>query len=298
MTGPLLGWLFLRRADRTLRIWTAVLLGLMTLLALSSLLGSVLIPADQLADQGDTVPLDTLMGSFSAGSYLSAVLERVVLWPLLVLSQGVLSPAVPTAVLIGFLAARSRILEEPGRHLGLLRGTAAVGITVGWLGGLPLALAQSGVWELDPVQGTFLAFPHAVTGLLCGLGYSALIALIARRVQEHGTGAVTHAVVATGKRSLSAYLAQSVLCAPILAAWGAGSGAHLTPWSMAVFALGVWLLTVIGAAALERAGRRGPAEVLLRRLTYRGSGAPTRPGTGNRPAPLRPDRAREKGACR
>jgi uncharacterized membrane protein YeiB len=34
-------------------------------------------------------------------------------------------------------------------------------------------------------------------------------------------------------------------------------------------AVGTWLLTVAAAFWLDRAGRRGPAEVLLRRLTYR-----------------------------
>nr|WP_313956554.1 DUF418 domain-containing protein [Streptomyces sp. SAJ15] len=35
-------------------------------------------------------------------------------------------------------------------------------------------------------------------------------------------------------------------------------------------ATGVWLITVFGAYALERAGRRGPVEAVLRRLVYRG----------------------------
>lgn len=144
-----------------------------------------------------------------------------------------------------------------------------------------------------------MSFPHMVTGLFCGLGYIALIVLIARRMQEHGTGACADAVAATGKRFLSAYLAQSVLCAPLLPAWGLGMDAHLRPWSMAMYALGIWLLAVIGAAALEQAGRRGPAEVLLRRLAYWRSDAPAPSGPGTARPLLRPQsRAREKGACR
>jgi uncharacterized membrane protein YeiB len=34
------------------------------------------------------------------------------------------------------------------------------------------------------------------------------------------------------------------------------------------FAFGTWLLTVAVAVALDKAGKRGPFEVLLRRLTY------------------------------
>jgi uncharacterized membrane protein YeiB len=51
--------------------------------------------------------------------------------------------------------------------------------------------------------------------------------------------------------------------------------------TMAAFAVGVWLATVVGADAMERAGRRGPAEVLLRRLTY---------GTAAHTAPVEPTR--------
>lgn len=73
----------------------------------------------------------------------------------------------------------------------------------------------------------------------------------------------------TSKRSLSCYLTHSLIFAPLLAAWGLGLGEHLTSATMALVATGVWLVTVAGAYALERAGRRGPAEALLRRLMYR-----------------------------
>ena len=54
-------------------------------------------------------------------------------------------------------------------------------------------------------------------------------------------------------------------------AWGLGLGAVLGSAGAALFAIGVWLLTVVIAYASERAGVRGPAEVLLRRLVYRRS---------------------------
>lgn len=276
LAGVVLGWLFLRRTDRTLRVWIGVLLGLMALLALLSLLGSFLTPADRLSDRGGgPVAMDTMMGNFAETSFPAAALERIMTWPLTALGQGLLGLAVPAAILLGFLAARHRILEEPGHHRRFLRRTAVLGIAVGWLGGLPLALAQIELWDLAEAQGDFLTFPHMFTGLCGGLGYIALIALVAHRVQQRGVGPIATAISATGKRSLSAYLAQSVLSAPILTAWGLGLGAHLTSWTMFLFAIGVWALTVVAAFALERAGRRGPAEVLLRRLTYRnGSGRP------------------------
>lgn len=269
LAGLLLGWLFLRRRDSTLLVWAGVFTGLAALLAAFSLLGLAFMPAD--APSSAAFSMDQTAANIGDASILGAALGRVVAWPLVTVGQGLLGMVVPAAILLGYWAARRRILEEPGGHPGLLRWTAVLGIGVGWLGGLPLALTQIGVWDLSPAQAGMLTMPHMVTGLACGLGYVALIALAAHRIQGRGRGpgAVVTALSATGKRSLSAYLAQSVLCAPVLAAWGLGLGGELTSWSMALFGVGVWLVTVAASYALERAGRRGPAEVLLRRLAYR-----------------------------
>ncbi|GAA1078550.1 DUF418 domain-containing protein [Nocardiopsis metallicus] len=270
LAGLVLGWLFFRRKDVTLLVWGGVLTGLMALLAAVSLLALPFV-----SDAGAEAPTGFDMSQAAANigdpSFLSAALLRVMTWPLVVVGQGLLGLAVPAAILLGFWAARRGFLEEPGRHLGALRRTAVVGISVGWLGGLPMALAQTGVWDLTAAQGQMLTMPHMLTGVFCGVGYVALIALVAHRLQERGRtrGPVVTALSATGKRSLSAYLAQSVLCAPILAAWGLGLAEHMSSWTMFLYAIAVWLVTVAAAYALERSGRRGPAEVLLRKLAYR-----------------------------
>jgi uncharacterized membrane protein YeiB len=83
-----------------------------------------------------------------------------------------------------------------------------------------------------------------------------------------GPGPVTHALQACGQRSLSCYLAQSVAFVALLPAWtlGLGEDAHL--WQTALVAIGAWLVILLIAEASARAGYRGPAELLLRRLTY------------------------------
>ncbi|MET0694462.1 MAG: DUF418 domain-containing protein, partial [Propionibacteriaceae bacterium] len=116
----------------------------------------------------------------------------------------------------------------------------------------------------------FLAI-QAPTGLFGGVGYVAAFALIAHRISTRGasvSGKPIQAITAVGRRSLSCYLAQSVLCAPILAGWGLGLGAVLSSASVAVFAVAVWLVTVVLAYLADRRGILGPAEVLLRRLVY------------------------------
>ncbi|GAB2494805.1 DUF418 domain-containing protein [Nocardiopsis aegyptia] len=284
LAGLVLCWLFFRRRDTTLLVWSGVLVGLMALMSAASVLAIAFAPP---GGESGGLDLDFMSASIADPSLVAAAVSRVTVWPMVVVGQGLLGLTVPAAILLGFWAARRRILEEPGRHLRLLRAVAVAGLATGWIGGLPEALAQVGVWELDEARATLLAMPHTITGLAGGLGYVALIALVAHRIQsrDREPGAVLTALTATGKRSLTSYLGQSVLCAPILAAWGLGLGAHLTSWSMALYAVGVWLATVAAAYAMERADRRGPAEVLLRRMSYqRTTAAPaaagTPPGTG------------------
>jgi uncharacterized protein len=203
---------------------------------------------------------------------LAAAGTRLGTWLFVTLGGGTLSFGGHAVMLLGFWAARRRVLEEPHNHLRMLRWTVVVGLAIGWLGGLPAALAHIGVLEVPPAavseQGALRPIADG-TGLAGGLGYVALFGLIAHRMPEWARRhPAVVAVAAVGRRSLSSYLAHSLIFAPLLAAWGLGLGALLGSATMAAFAVGVWLVTVVGADAMERAGWRGPAEVLLRLLTY------------------------------
>ncbi|MEU3169041.1 DUF418 domain-containing protein [Streptosporangium sp. NPDC006930] len=265
LTGFLLSGLFLRRKDRTLLVWAAIGTGILILETLLSVVGAYLESSPE------------IFGYLSLGSAgsaesdpLAAASGRLAFWPMVVVGQGLLGLVVPVAIVLGFWAARRRILEQPGEHLSLLRRVAAVGIAIGWLGGLPHAAAVMGVLRIPEESMFVFEMSQTVTGLPAGLGYAAAFGLVGHRLgRRRRPGLASTAVVALGRRSLSAYLAQSLLCAPVLAAWGLGVGAHLHSASVAGYALGVWLITVVAAYGLERRGRRGPAEVLLRRLTYR-----------------------------
>jgi uncharacterized protein len=93
---------------------------------------------------------------------------------------------------------------------------------------------------------------------------------------------VLRALGTCGQRSLSCYLGQSVLFVALLPEWTLGLGARLTVLEAALLAVAVWLVLLLAAVASARAGYRGPAEVLLRRLTY-GAG-PSPPARPSRPA--------------
>jgi uncharacterized protein len=218
---------------------------------------------------------------------LAAARTRIGTW-LFVTLGGTLSFGGHAVMLLGFWAARRRVLEVPHNHLRMLRWTAIVGLTIGWLGGLPAALGHIGVLEVPPAaiseQGALRLIADG-TGLAAGLGYMALFGLIAYRMGEWRRHPAVVAVAAVGRCSLSSYLAHSLIFAAPAGRMGLGLGALLGSATMAAFAVGVWLVTVVGAYAMERAGRQGPAEVLLRRLTY---------GTAGRAAPAEPTR---QGRC-
>jgi uncharacterized membrane protein YeiB len=261
LLGLLLVPLFLHRSDRTLKIWIAVLLGVAALgnLALAAL--GQLAPADAGA-------LTLQQQAAAEPAYLLSIPLRLVLWAPTPISS-LAGLVMPAAFLIGILAARHRLLDEPGRHLPLLRRTAVLGLAVGWGAGTVQALLHLGVLVV-PNPSAFVSL-HLYTGIFAGVGVAALFGLIAHRVGARGATPPlpARALVALGRRSLSGYLAQSLIFAPVLAAWGLGLGAHLTSATAMLVGIGVWLLTVVVAHQLDLTGIRGPAEVLLRRLTYR-----------------------------
>ncbi|MEU5000746.1 DUF418 domain-containing protein [Streptomyces sp. NPDC021622] len=271
-----LGWLFLRRSDRALKWWIWIAAAQFVLLAAQPVVSALL--AGELGSLGDA-GAEPGADAYAAGesSWVAAAGTRLGSGLFVTFAAAPLSLVGGAYVvfLLGFWAARKGVLENPGRHLPLLRWTAVTGIAVGWLGALPAALAHVGALDVpDDAQseGGVLTMLRDATGNAAGLGYVAAVALFAHwwagRESRRGTRALS-AVTAVGKRSLSCYLAHSLLFAPVLAAWGLGLGEHLSSATMALFAVGVWLVTVAGAYALERAGRRGPAEAVLRRIMYR-----------------------------
>ncbi len=265
-----LGWLLIRRGDRTLYVALGVTILLWSLPLID------VVTAFVTGDLGGSGPFtEPTVDLYAAGEpdWLAAALRRLETWAWVAGVGAVAWVAMPQLI-IAFLAARHRVLENPGEHLRLLRWTAVLGIAVGWAGGLPLALAHVGAIDVPSgavAESGVLPVLAEVTGVPCGLGYVALFALVAHRMAGRGR---RPAVAALGRRSLSGYLTHSVLFAPVLAAWGLGLGEHLGSAGMALFAVGVWLVTVVAAAALDRRGRPGPAEWLLRRFVY-----------GRRPAP-------------
>lgn len=195
---------------------------------------------------------------------LKAIVQRAVGIPV---SLPVLVITSAGAFLIGVAAARLRTLEQPELYRRLLWKVVLIGLPLSTLGGIPLALSVAGIIDDPSIGDTFPAATlHALTGFAGGPAYAALIALWS--IGRRPTGLVG-ALQATGQRSLTCYLSQSVVWAVVFPPYLLDLGHRISLWQSAVLAIATWAATVGLAAWLRRTGRRGPFEVLLRKLTYK-----------------------------
>jgi uncharacterized protein len=259
---------------------------LATTAAVGGVLGTLLGAFSGFSPPGSTAPLR----SIAIADPAAAVLPRLAEWGGGVLISSLLS--VVGMVALGAWAARSRLLDDPARHRPLLVRVAVAGLAAAVLGGLPLALAGAQVWS--PGLGSLLlaGLLHTVGGYAGGLGYAAVFGLLAIRASGAGhPGLVLRALGACGQRSLSCYLGQSVLFVALLPAWTLDLGARLGVAQAALLAVAVWLVLLLAADASARAGYRGPAEMLLRRLTY-GRVSDLRGDGSSPPAPPSPPAGR------
>lgn len=268
LAGLVLVALFLRRKDKTLIVWAVVFTAVLTLVTILSLVASMYAPTGQ--------EVDSEWANFNPNSepnYLMSIVWRMAFWPVVAIGQGLIMLAPPVMILLAFWAARRQILENPGEHLPLLRKVAWVGIPIGWIFGAVHALVHIGVLEVDPRILPSLMLVQAVSGIFGAAGYVALFTLISHRIQQRGSGgaAPVRFMTSIGKRSLSSYVAQSVIFAPLLAAWGLGLGESIGSATAALIAIGAWLLIGVGAYIADTKNYRGPLESILRRLVYRKS---------------------------
>lgn len=203
--------------------------------------------------------------SSSATDYISSIVIRLNEWPM---HTATVLPAI-FIVCLGMWAANRRLLEDLQQHRRLLRTIALTCLPVAFVCAVPLALAEGKVVHVNADTYFVMNLLHKVSGMFGGPGYIAAIGLIAADLPD-SAGWVGR-VMALGRRSLSGYLFQSfawlMLLTPFTLYLGGRSGAPLA--TAAICAIAVWIFSVYVASWMERRAYRGPAETLLRRLTYR-----------------------------
>ncbi len=191
-------------------------------------------------------------------------LERLQRVPLVVGSVVVL---VVPGVVAGMWAARHRLLEEPEpNHVFLLR-FAVLATAASVAGALPSILVQTGAWSAPSAAALWgAALLQPLTGYIGGIGMAGIVALVAIRAART-RGPLTVAVQALGQRSLTFYLAQSVVFVAVFSPLGLGLQDHVGMAGAFGVAAVTWLASLVVAELMRRGGHRGPAEHLLRRLT-------------------------------
>jgi uncharacterized membrane protein YeiB len=222
------------------------------------------------------------MTPYMSATYPAHIVSGLPTWlPETVLSVVVVVPG----MLFGIWAARRRYLDEPRVHAVLLRRTAIGLLLVALATRLPEALVVSGFWVPAATSTEWaLALLHTFGGYAGGVGLAALVGVLVvgrRRDGERGAGGrggpagagradgwLATALAALGQRSLTFYLAQSLVWLLLFYPFTLGLSGTVSFAGSAAIAVGVWAASVVVAAAMARAGRPGPAEMLVRKLTY------------------------------
>ncbi|KMJ57240.1 hypothetical protein AB685_17720 [Bacillus sp. LL01] len=177
----------------------------------------------------------------------------------------VLSYQVIPGVLIGILAARFKIIDNPKSHKEALITAAILGLLLSTAGGIPMALMSSLFWtSYNDVFEAIAKSLHTITGYAGGVGWTALIGLLVVKL-EGTTGSLTKAISALGQRSLSFYLFQSLLFVFILAPYAGGLGGNISQLASDIIALLVWIISVSVAYFMHQRSIRGPFETFLRK---------------------------------
>lgn len=210
-----------------------------------------------------------LTASAVADNYVASIFLRLPEW---LMHTATVLPAI-FVVNLGMWAARRRMLEDLAAHAKILRRVAWGGLAIAFTGALPYAALTAGLLQANEQISILINILHKITGMFGGPGYIAAIALFVlgtSRANRKPAASLVRLTIALGRRSLSGYLIQSLAWLLLFAPYTLALGYRVDSALLASLAAAasVWLATLFGAGLCERYGYRGPAEVLLRRLTY------------------------------
>lgn len=198
-----------------------------------------------------------------ASTLLPNIVNGLISWAI-VIPIGLPTTAIIPAFVVGYLIARRGILAEPQRYRTQLLWGAIFGLGLG----AALGIAQGlHVGHFVSGEAHALVGPlNALGGMLGALGWISLFGYLASRVSTQPSW-VTRLVIATGARSMTAYLLQTLFFAVIFAILRrAGSAVNISIVATALIAVAVWIVIALICRELDRRGMRGPFERLHRHL--------------------------------
>jgi uncharacterized protein len=285
-TYALLGLLlipFRRRPSRTIIRWAVGLLVGMTLLAGAGVGVIEVMRFDPAGRAAITVAEAEALATARAeaarqlavyrdGSYADALGDR------LGIPQGMLFILVTQSVpilamfLLGLYAGRHGILTDIGAHRAVLRRVRTWGLLLGLLAGVLIVLAKARLDLFSSLlAGIFLN--HTLAGPLLALGYAATLALLA---QDGGWLRRLAPLGAAGRLALTNYLLQSLVCTTLFYGYGFGLFGQVGVAAGVLLTAGIYALQLVWSVWWLCHFQIGPAEWLLRTLTYYGRAQPLR----------------------
>jgi uncharacterized protein len=258
-------WTFMFRKDSTIRGWAIALYVItavgMFFVTVAAFLADMFEP---LSKQDFLTPsqLDELM---VGGSFLDQALARFELWatilPGIFILQG---PLVFVAFLIGLMAGRKSALSTENFSKSTANKLAGFGLGIG----IPVQLlaAAAMVWTFTNEILSFGIFmvSLAVIFLTGGLVSAGIIGVIGKLMLS---GKSLELLASSGKNSLSIYLGQSLVLVAIFSGWGLGLFGQTSLLINLLIGFSVWLVLSLLAVINTRAGRKGPMEVVLTKLS-------------------------------
>ena len=256
--------LFFFRADRTLKIWSWIIVSVSTFFLLLFAALAYVVEYVLNEDLGSTTEssLDTI---FRNGTFLESIPARLEVWLLSfatgIFIQGGLAFA---AFLLGVRLARSNFLSSP-----IDKAANSRLIKMGLILGLPIQIIAAVVLlqneqSADPSETVYLIslIVSFVTAPLLSIIYVGLI----RELVEERPHLVSWMKPA-GRMSLTIYISQSVITSLIFGPWGLGLFQDLQTWQVFLLAFGIWLLLSYLAAQWLKRFDQGPLESLMRSVT-------------------------------
>ncbi len=204
---------------------------------------------------------------YASGGFGRIAVHRVVDYAIWTASIAAFQyPRVLGMYALGVLAARRRLLQDPGRDLAFLRratGWALAATVAGCLPALAAGLADrpdhDPGWALLLLAGDAVRIPALAVCLVGGV-------LLGCRGPRAGRWLGW--LAPAGRMSLSGYLAQSLVCSLIFCGYGLGMYGRIGPARGALLAAAIFAVQVPLSVLWLRYFRYGPVEWLWRMAAY------------------------------
>ncbi|MDX3850985.1 DUF418 domain-containing protein [Streptomyces sp. AK02-01A] len=164
--------------------------------------------------------------------------------------------------LAGMAVGKWRLLEDPYRHTAALRRLAVGGLAVGLPGGVFMAMCENG-----PLDARYFYLGRAVGIVTAPAQAAACGCLLLLWTRAHG-GWVRAALARAGRLALTNYLSQSLVLALLFTGYGLGWYGRVGAAGVTVCGLSLYTAQLLLSGPILARYGSGPAERLLRRLTY------------------------------